>query len=97
MSADQDEALEVLRAVWRARGQSATDLADELGESKSCKRMTDVGFEDYAGGEEDRTAAWRATLEREGKLRDTGSVSDLVRESPDSRVRDLALGSADSR
>jgi hypothetical protein len=88
MSADQDEALEVLRAVWRARGQSATDLADELGEGKSCKRMTDVGFEEFAGGEEARTAAWRATLEREGKLRDTGSVRDLVgevRESADSR------------
>jgi hypothetical protein len=92
MSANQDEALEVLRAVWRARGQSTTDLADELGESKSCKRMTDVGFDDFAGGEEDRTAAWRATLEREGKLRDTGSVRDLVR-----GPADLVRGSADSR
>jgi hypothetical protein len=88
MSADQDEALEVLRAVWHARGQSTTDLADELGEGKSCKRMTDVGFDEFAGGEEARTAAWRATLEREGKLRDTGGVRDLVgevRESADSR------------
>jgi hypothetical protein len=85
MSADQDEALEVLRAVWRARGQSTAELADELGEGKSCKRMTDVGFDDFAAGEEGRTAAWRATLEREGKLRDSGSVGDLVRESADSR------------
>jgi hypothetical protein len=85
MSTEQDEALDVLRAVWRARGRDAYDLADELGEARSCKRMTDVGFEDFAGGEADRTAAWRATLRREGKLRDTGSVADLVQESADSR------------
>jgi hypothetical protein len=85
MSTEQDEALDVLRAVWRARGQDGYDLADELGEARSCKRMTDVGFEDFAGGEADRTAAWRATLRREGKLRDTGSVADLVQESADSR------------
>jgi hypothetical protein len=86
MSTEQDEALDVLRAVWRARGQAANDLADELGGGKSCKRMTDVGFDDFAEGDADRTAAWRATLAREGKL------------SPASgSVRDLVLGPAESR
>jgi hypothetical protein len=79
MSAESAEALEVLREVWRSQGQTAADL-DDCGE-KSCKRMTDagVGFEDFAGETDaDRMAAWRARLEREGKLSQSGSVRDLV-------------------
>jgi len=43
--------------------------------------MTDagVGFDEYAAGDEaDRRAAWRARLEREGKLRPAGSLRDLI-------------------
>ncbi len=88
MSAEPDEALEVIRAVWRSQGQTTTDLADETGEQKSCKRMTDagVGYDEFAAGEEDLTSAWRARLEREGKLNQAGGS-----------VRDLVLGSADVR
>jgi hypothetical protein len=71
--------LEILRDVWRAQAQSISDL-DDCGESH-CKRMTDagVGFDDYAAGDEtDRITAWRARLEREGKLGTAGSVRDLV-------------------
>jgi hypothetical protein len=79
MSTEHDEALDVLRAVWRGQGQAAADLADDAGAGKSCKRMSDVGFDDFAGGDADLTAAWRATLEREGKLRPAaGSISELV-------------------
>ena len=81
MSTESAEALEVLREVWRGQGQTAADL-DDLDCEKSCKRMTDagVGFEDFAGGDDvARTVAWRARLEREGKLsRAGGSVRDLV-------------------
>ena len=79
MSAESAEALEVLREVWRSTGQMATDLDD--GCEKACKRMTDagVGYEDFAGEtESDRMEAWRARLEREGKLSSSGSVRDLV-------------------
>jgi hypothetical protein len=82
MGAQADEALEVLREVWRGQGQSAADLdaaADESGTGKSCKRMTDVGFDDFGAGEEDPAGAWRARLAREGKLAPSGgSVRDLV-------------------
>lgn len=81
MSAQPAEALEVLREVWRSQGQTAADLADPTGEQKSCKRMADagVGFDDFAAGQEDLTAAWRARLDREGKLnRSGGSIRDLV-------------------
>lgn len=81
MSAESAEALEVLREVWRGQGQTAADL-DDLSCEKSCKRMTDagVGYEDFVGDSDvDRMAAWRARLEREGKLAPTsGSVRDLV-------------------
>jgi hypothetical protein len=81
MSAEPAEALEVLREVWRGQGQTASDLDDGAGEKGSCKRMADagVGFDDFAAGESDLASAWRARLEREGKLnRSGGSVGDLV-------------------
>ena len=88
MSAESDEALEVLRNVWRSNGQSAAELADPGGEQKSCKRMADagVGYEEFAAGEEDLHAAWRARLEREGKLNRSGGT-----------IRDLVMGSAEPR
>jgi len=92
MSTEPADALDVLRAVWRSQGQHAGDLDDESGEKKSCKRMADagVGFDDFAAGEEDLASAWRARLEREGKLsRSGGSVRDLV-------LGPAAITSADS-
>jgi len=93
MGTEQEAALEVLREVWRGRGQSAADL-DDVGRERSCKRMTDagVGFADFAaeaaaaGEHGDLAAAWRARLTREGKLKGSG-VS----------VRDLVLGQAEPR
>lgn len=78
MGAERAEALEVLRDIWSGQQQTAADL--DCSESH-CKRMTDagVGFDDYAAGDEtDRAAAWRARLEREGKLSPVGSLRDLV-------------------
>jgi hypothetical protein len=84
-----DEALSVLRDIWSAREQTAADLDAELGHGrgKVCKRLKHVGF----GGEaepvdEDLRTAWRARLEREGKLRADGqSVADLLSEQADRR------------
>ncbi len=79
MGAERADALEVLRDVWRGQGQAVADLDD--GCERACKKMTDagVGFDDYAAGDEtDRAAAWRARLEREGKLGAAGSLADLI-------------------
>jgi hypothetical protein len=81
MSAEPVDALDVLRAVWRSQGQTTAGLDDETCETKSCKRMADagVGFDDFAAGNEDLTVAWRARLQREGKLSQAGgSIRDLV-------------------
>lgn len=88
MSREPDEALEVLRGVWSAQGQTSADLDEDCGTTKSCKRMADVGFDGLAGadGDVDLRTAWRARLEREGKLTPgTGSVRDLVFGSAESR------------
>ena len=79
MDAERAEALEVLGDVWRGHGQNADDLDDNC--ESHCKKMTDagVGYDDYAAGDEtDRMAAWRARLEREGKLGTAGSLRDLI-------------------
>ena len=62
------------RRGWR---RDRADL-DEVGTGKSCKRMADVGFGEVDGTEDDLRAAWRARLEREGKLSNGGTVADLV-------------------
>ena len=78
MSREPEEALEVLREVWSARGQTTADLDDASGHGKSCKRMADVGFGDLDGGDGDLRAAWRDRLEREGKLQPGASLRDHV-------------------
>jgi hypothetical protein len=84
--AEPDEAAEVLRGVWSASGQTAAELDELFGTAKSCKNMRDVGFDGLAGTSGDLRAAWRATLEREGKLSDrSGSVADLVLGSAEPR------------
>ena len=80
MSAQHADALDVLRDLWRSQAQAAAELGDDC-ETKACKKMADagVGFDDYAAGDEaGRSAAWRARLEREGKLGSAGSLRDLI-------------------
>ena len=85
MSGQPDDALEVLREVWSAQGQTSADLDAACGETKACKKMADVGFDGLAdastadGTGADLHAAWRNQLRREGKLDpEAGSVRDLV-------------------
>jgi hypothetical protein len=81
MSGNAKEALEVLREVWSAQGQSAEDVEEACGTTgKSCQRMTDVGFDGLAEeADGDLRLAWRTQLAREGKLNQgAGSVRDLV-------------------
>lgn len=80
-----DEAVDVLRAVWAADGQSAADLDDDCGPTKSCKNMKDITFDGMAEPGSDLGSAWRDRLKREGKLSTSGgSVRDLVL-GPDAR------------
>jgi hypothetical protein len=80
MGGDSEEVLGVLREVWSARGQSAEDIEEACGTTKSCKKMADVGFDGLAEETDgDLRLAWRTQLAREGKLNPgAGSVRDLV-------------------
>jgi hypothetical protein len=86
LTSQSDEALEVLRGVWESQGQSKADLDAACGPKKVCKRMVDVGFDGMAGPDGDLRAAWKAKLQREGKLSsEAGSVRDLVLGSQEAR------------
>jgi hypothetical protein len=86
MTRQSEEALEVLRGVWDGQGQSKADLDAACGPKKVCKRMVDVGFDGMAGEDGDLRAAWRAKLQREGKLStEAGSIRDLVFGSQEAR------------
>ena len=80
MTGNTEDALDVLRGVWNAQGQTAQDIEEACGNTKSCKRMADVGFDGLAEETDgDLRLAWRTQLAREGKLNpDAGSVRDLV-------------------
>jgi hypothetical protein len=80
MSGNAEEVLEVLRGVWSAQGQTAEDVEEACGTTKSCQRMADVGFDGLAEETDgDMRVAWRTQLAREGKLNPgAGSVRDLV-------------------
>ncbi|HYB16297.1 MAG TPA: hypothetical protein VEF71_12610 [Streptosporangiaceae bacterium] len=83
MGGDSEEVLGVLREVWSAQGQSAEDIEQACGTTRSCKKMADVGFDGLAEETDgDLRLAWRTQLAREGKL-NPGAAS----------VRDLVLGS----
>jgi hypothetical protein len=86
MAYQPDEAVEVLRTVWAADGQSAADLDDDCGPTKNCKNMKDITFDGMAEPGSDLGAAWRERLQREGKLSTAGGS-----------IRDLVLGSSESR
>jgi hypothetical protein len=78
MTHESDDAVEVLRALWSAQGQSSADL-DELGEPKTCRNMRNFTFDAMADPGTDLREAWRDRLAREGKLNPSGkSVRDLV-------------------
>jgi len=80
MSREPDEALEVLRGIWSAQGQTDVDLDEHgHGQGRACQRMAGVGFGGIKGDDEDLRSAWRDRLERDGKLStEGGSVKDLV-------------------
>ncbi len=80
MSGSSEEVLEVLRGVWSAQGQTAEDVEEACGTTKSCQRMSDVGFDGLAEETDgDLRVAWRTQLAREGKLDPAASsVRDLI-------------------
>jgi hypothetical protein len=79
MTHEPDDAVEVLRSVWAAQGQTSADLDEDCGPTKSCRNMQHVSFDGLAEPGSDLRDAWRDRLRREGKLSPSGgSIRDLV-------------------
>jgi hypothetical protein len=77
-----DDARDVLRAVWDARGQTGATLDSagldpDCSPTKVCKNMKGVTFDGFAEPGSDLGQAWRDKLAREGKLGES-SLRDLV-------------------
>jgi hypothetical protein len=54
-------------------------MDEDCSPTKPCRNMKDVTFEGFAEPGSDLGAAWRAKLDREGKLSSSGvSVRDLI-------------------
>jgi hypothetical protein len=90
---DVEETVRVLRDIWSATGQTSADLEQRFGShgGKVCKNMARIGFggmrADHGSGDtntpvdEDVRAAWRARLERDGKLHpDAVSIGEVQRQ-----------------
>jgi hypothetical protein len=79
MTREPDDAVEVLRAVWKAEGEPKLDVDEDFPAKKVCRNMKDVSFDGMAEPGSDLREAWRERLEREGKLNTSGhSIRDLV-------------------
>ncbi len=67
-----DEAMSVLRGIWTAQRRSGTDAGPS--NAKVCRNMKNIGFGALDGDstagpvDDDQRTAWRARLEREGKI-----------------------------
>lgn len=80
-----DQALSVLRDIWTARQQTSLDIDESS--AKVCKATAKLGF--HVGDDEEGQAiraAWKAQLEREGKLSPEGAS-----------IRELVLGQAEAQ
>lgn len=79
MTHEPDDARDVLRSVWDARGEGGADLDEDCSPTKACKNMKGVTFDGYAEPGSDLGSAWRDLLAREGKLSADGdSIRDLI-------------------
>jgi hypothetical protein len=82
---NESDSLADLRRLWTGEGSSRDEVEAACGPGKTCRNMRHVDFEaaSFQSGSDtgaDLGQAWRAKLEREGKLRPgAGSLGDLIR------------------
>lgn len=77
MTVQDETTAQVLQSVWMVE-HDHSDLDEDCSPTKACRNMRQVTFDGFGGSGEDTASAWKARLEREGKLSEGGSVRDLV-------------------
>ena len=66
-------------SMWSTPADDQLLLDADCSPTKTCRNMVGVGFDGFGEAGTDLSAAWRATLERDGKVsKDATSVRDLV-------------------
>lgn len=71
--------------MWSTPAEDQVLLDADCSPTRTCKNMVGISFDGLAEPGTDLASAWRATLEREGKLVDgAGSLADLVLGNPGS-------------
>jgi hypothetical protein len=70
-------------AMWSTPDADQVLLDADCSPTKTCRNMVGVSFNELAEPGTDLAAAWRATLQSEGKVADGSStLADLVFDSP---------------
>ena len=85
---DQQQPEDVAISMWSRPAEDQVLLDEDCSPTKTCRNMVGItfdGFGDERDEGKDLAAAWRETLQREGKVSDGGAS-----------LRDLVLGSSDS-
>ncbi len=88
---DETDAITTLRGAWSGEGSSREEIDAVCGNTKVCRNMREVNFEaaNFQSGSDtgaDIGSAWRAKLQREGKLApDSQSIGDLIMSLVDAR------------
>ena len=71
--------------MWSTPDENQVLLDEDCSPTKTCRNMVGVSFDGFAESGADPSAAWRATLEREGKVKQgSSSLRDLVFGQPTS-------------
>ena len=78
MTHDRSE-IDDTQSMWSQPDEAQVLLDADCSPTKTCKNMVGISFDGFAEPGSDLSAAWRATLEREGKVKEgSGSLRDLV-------------------
>jgi hypothetical protein len=85
MSTAPEQPSDALSEMWSTDGDSAMAFDEDCSPTRVCRNAREFSFEGIAEDGGDLQSAWRALLEREGKLHGSGET-----------VRDLVLGPRDS-
>lgn len=69
--------------MWSTPDEEQVLLDADCSPTKTCKNMVGISFDGFSEDGNDLASAWRATLEREGKISsDSVSLGDLVLGNP---------------
>jgi hypothetical protein len=81
-SVNSESLKSTIQSIWASKADEISEIAEldeDCGPTKTCKNMKEITFEGFAGSGGNLAEAWKATLVREGKLKNgNGSIKEIV-------------------